>query len=50
MNNELNIPASVDSNKCAVCGKDLDYDEQIVCDECLEEKLFERLEEMNGNE
>lgn len=50
INNELNIPASIDSNKCAVCGKDLDYDEQIVCDECLEEKLFERLEEMNGNE
>ena len=31
--------------KCAKCGKELDYHENIICDECLQEVYEERLSE-----
>ena len=34
--------------KCAICGKELDYGEEGICDECLEEKYDERIREIMG--
>lgn len=34
--------------KCIICGKELDYGEEGICDECLEEKYDERIREVMG--
>lgn len=39
---EIKLSASI---KCAKCGKELDYHENIICDECLQEVYEERLSE-----
>ena len=36
--------------RCAICGKELDNDEEGICDECLEEKYDERIREVMGIE
>lgn len=34
-----NYNYNFDFHKCIKCGKELDYDEQYICDECLEEEI-----------
>lgn len=34
--------------RCAICGRELDNDEEGICDECLEEKYDERIREVLG--
>lgn len=36
------------AKRCAICGKELDNDEEGICDECLEEKYDERIREVLG--
>ena len=42
----LNLSNNSDSRVCHNCGKDLEPEEECICDECLEQMYDERLENL----